>query len=57
VLAWPAPIPPPLLLGLPPVDEHDAIPMTRTLAPAIAANRLNFIRFSFIECGATRLKG
>ena len=43
VLAWPAPIPPPLSRGFPPVEEHDAIPSTSTLAPAIAASRLNLI--------------
>ncbi len=43
VFAWPAPMPPPDSWGLPPVLEHDAIPTTSTLAPAIAASRLNLI--------------
>src|SRR3954451_24725283 len=43
VFAVPAPIPPPFSWGLPPVPEHDAIPTTSTLAPAIAASRLNLI--------------
>ena len=34
---------PAVLSGLPPVHEHDAIPTTSTLAPAIAASRLNLI--------------
>jgi hypothetical protein len=54
VLAWPAPIPPPLSWGLPPVLEHDAIPTTSTLAPAIAATRLNLISPPLFECGVTR---
>src|SRR4051794_11816708 len=43
VLACPAPIPPADSWGLPPVDEHDATPSTSTLAPAMAASRVNLI--------------
>ena len=52
VLACPAPIPPPVSSGLPPVEEHDAIPSTSTLAPPIAASRLNLIVSPCIQCAA-----
>src|SRR5690348_7572248 len=43
VSAVPPLIPPPFSCGFPPVFEQDAIPTTSTLAPAIAASRLNLI--------------
>jgi hypothetical protein len=56
VLACPAPMPPPDSWGLPPVDEHDATPSI-TLAPAMAASRVNLIVSPLYSCAAWHASG
>src|ERR1700752_4513057 len=57
VFAVPAPMPLPDSLGFPPVLEQDATPTMSTLAPAMAASRLNLISPPLYVCGGTRLLG
>src|ERR1700712_3947512 len=54
VSACPAPIPPPLLAGFPPVLEHDMRPRASTPAHATAANRSNFIVSPVCGCPTAR---